>query len=96
MSRYSSDRYAGTIHARRRVKRRIAIGVMLLTALALTLSLAIRPSAYAASKAGAQRANDMVAGQVSKADSATVLVYMNGSDLESEGAEASYDIAEML
>jgi hypothetical protein len=42
------------------------------------------------------RVNTTTAGTIADAKSATVLVYMNGSDLESEAGEATSDIAEML
>lgn len=38
----------------------------------------------------------LITGQIPQSESVTVLVYMNGSDLESEAGEATADIAEML
>ena len=50
-----------------------------------------------AGKETAQPAEDIEAVSVdSDAKSATIMVYMNGSDLESEGGEATTDIGEML
>lgn len=41
-------------------------------------------------------ASDLTVGEIAEPDSATVLVYMNGSDLESYDGEATTDISEML
>ena len=55
------------------------------------------PSALQGASTTTKTANTSArAGQRSNAKSATVLVYMNGSDLESYGGEATSDIAEML
>ena len=54
------------------------------------------PSALQGASANTKTNTPARAGQRSNASSATVLIYMNGSDLESYSGEATSDIAEML
>ena len=68
----------------RGARRLVAVGIALLAALLIVLTIAVRPVAFAASEQG------------SGSGSATVLVYLNGSDLESQAGEATSDIAEMI
>ncbi len=56
---------------------------------ALIVTTAATPAAYAQGAHASPR-------RAGKTNSTTVLVYMNGSDLESEAGEATADIAEML
>ncbi len=87
----------------RGARRLVAVGMAILAALLLVLTIAVRPVAFADSGQGASMvaggqspAKTLVAGQVADSGSTTVLVYLNGSDLESQAGEATSDIAEML
>ena len=87
----------------RGARRLVAVGMAILAALLLVLTIAVRPVAFADSGQGTSMvaggqspAKTLVAGQVADSGSTTVLVYLNGSDLESQAGEATSDIAEML
>lgn len=86
----------------RGARRLIAVGFTLIAAMLLVLTMAVRPSAYAddgstqANIGKTTRTNALAPGSVAGNGSATVLVYLNGSDLESQAGEATSDIAEML
>ena len=86
----------------RAMRRILAAGLGIIAALLLVLTMAVCPaladSAHAASTPveKAQRVNALTPGQFDDGSSATVLVYLNGSDLESQAGEATSDIAEML
>ena len=85
-----------SFEAPNRGKRIAIVGIAMIIAALLAFALAIRPAAYAEGALETQRTGELAAGQFSSSKSATVLVYMNGSDLESEAGEATSDIAEML
>ena len=79
----------------------VAVGLALFAAMLLVLTMAVRPAAYADDSSastgiGKPLANTLAPGNVAGGGSATVLVYLNGSDLESQAGEATSDIAEML
>ena len=86
----------------RGANRILVAGLSVLVALALVLgaiaSPALADDAHANSAAAAKeaRTSTLTPGQLEGGSSATVLVYMNGSDLESQAGEATSDIAEML
>ncbi len=80
--------------------RAVALALSVLVVVALVFATAGRATAMAWGRSGsggtpgaAIRAH---AARTTPAQTATVLVYLNGSDLESEAGEASSDIAEML
>lgn len=69
------------------IKRTLVVAIV--TAFVLMLSTFTLPTAYA------QNTKSLPT-KAKEASSATVLVYLNGSDLESDAGEATADIAEML
>ena len=94
MTRHNQSRHDTTAHNKSR--RFLAVPFVALTTLMFVFGMVLRPMAFAEGASSIQRANDAVRAAATNAKSATVLVYMNGSDLESEAGEASSDIAEML
>ncbi len=81
-------------------KHVLIAGATILASLMLVLTMAVRPMAFAENantSVGKEPMTSALApGQIDGSGSATVLVYLNGSDLESEAGEATSDIAEML
>ena len=84
-------------------RRVLMAGLAMIAAMILVLTLAIRPAAFADNEQANTTtvgkpplASGLVPGQIGGSGSATVLMYMNGSDLESEAGEATSDIAEMI
>ena len=72
-------------------------GIAVIAALLLALSLVTQPAAYAKGPGKEPSTGSVTTGQIAGNHAgATVLVYLNGSDLESEAGEATADIAEML
>ena len=94
MTRHNQDNRSTTTHNRNR--RFLAASLVALVTLMFVFGMVLRPMAFAQSTGKTLRANNAAQAAATDAKSATVLVYMNGSDLESEAGEASSDIAEML
>ena len=94
MTRHNQDNRSTTTHNRNR--RFLAASLVALVTLMFVFGMVLRPMAFAQGTGRNLRANNAAQAAATDAKSATVLVYMNGSDLESEAGEASSDIAEML
>ncbi len=76
--------------------RRFIVPIVVLVILVFAFGTVLRPMAFAEGAGTTHRTGSVVRAPATNAQSATVLVYMNGSDLESEAGEATSDIAEML
>ncbi len=75
---------------------RLAVALVALAVVAVATGILTFGRTVSAQYAGPQRTKAAATGTVQEAKPATVLVYMNGSDLESAAGEASSDISEML
>ena len=96
MKQHSSSNFSTTQNKTPKTKRRLAIFGAALVAFALVLSATFLPTAYARNGNPTLLNRSPVARATNGSGSATVMVYLNGSDLESEAGEATSDIAEML
>ena len=94
MTRHNQSKRTTTTHNKSR--RFLAVPFVALVTLMFVFGMVLRPIAFAEGAGTTQRANNVVRAATTNAKSATVLVYMNGSDLESEAGEATSDITEML
>lgn len=94
MTRHNQSKRTTTTHNKSR--RFLAVPFVALVTLMFVFGMVLRPMAFAEGAGTTQRANNAMRAAATNAKSATVLVYMNGSDLESEAGEATSDIAEML
>ena len=80
-----------------KAKRLFAAFVLAVVAYALILGSVATPAAFAPrANASPIRATNVLPNRAGNVNSTTILVYLNGSDLESEAGLATADISEML
>lgn len=94
MTRHNQDKRSTTTQNKSR--RFLVAPLVVLVTLMFVFGMVLQPMAFAQGTGKNLRANNAAQAANATAKPATVLIYMNGSDLESEAGEATSDIAEMI